>query len=191
MTADELPRQVASHPDTIVVDARSALEFRRGHVPGAVTCRSGPRRLDPCRQPTLRRPSSCIVATAPARGLPERCFGGAVSTTSACSTATWPGGGAPATPSRRDVDCRGRQDRVDDDRDDAWSLRSSLSARWSSPERRLSRRSLERPRRRCRSLCCRPCSPTSRGSVSGALPPWSKSTGAAGCSTPAQGRRRC
>lgn len=36
MTADELPRQLASHPDTIVVDARSGVEFRRGHVPGAV-----------------------------------------------------------------------------------------------------------------------------------------------------------
>ncbi|MBK5299164.1 MAG: rhodanese-like domain-containing protein [Vicinamibacteria bacterium] len=36
MTADEFHRHVASHPDTIVVDARSAVEFRRGHVPGAI-----------------------------------------------------------------------------------------------------------------------------------------------------------
>lgn len=36
MTGDELFRQLASQPDTIVVDARSGVEFRRGHVPGAV-----------------------------------------------------------------------------------------------------------------------------------------------------------
>ena len=36
MTDDELPAQVASNPDTVIVDTRSGIEFRRGHVPGAV-----------------------------------------------------------------------------------------------------------------------------------------------------------
>jgi rhodanese-related sulfurtransferase len=36
MTAEELSRQMASHPDIVIVDTRSSLEFRRGHVPGAV-----------------------------------------------------------------------------------------------------------------------------------------------------------
>lgn len=36
MTADDLSRQRAIRPDTVVVDVRSAFEYRRGHVPGAV-----------------------------------------------------------------------------------------------------------------------------------------------------------
>jgi rhodanese-related sulfurtransferase len=36
MKAADLPGQLASHPDTVVVDVRSGFEFRRGHVPGAV-----------------------------------------------------------------------------------------------------------------------------------------------------------
>ena len=36
MKAVDLPKQLASHPDTLVVDVRSGFEFRRGHVPGAV-----------------------------------------------------------------------------------------------------------------------------------------------------------
>ena len=36
MKAADLPEQLVSHPDTVVVDVRSAFEFRRGHVPGAV-----------------------------------------------------------------------------------------------------------------------------------------------------------
>ena len=36
MKATDLAEQLASHPDTVVVDVRSAFEFRRGHVPGAV-----------------------------------------------------------------------------------------------------------------------------------------------------------
>ncbi len=36
MTAQDLPGQLAARPETVVMDARSAFEFRRGHVPGAV-----------------------------------------------------------------------------------------------------------------------------------------------------------
>lgn len=36
MKASDLSGQLASHPDTVVVDVRSGFEFRRGHVPGAV-----------------------------------------------------------------------------------------------------------------------------------------------------------
>lgn len=36
MTADELSSRSADQPGTLVIDVRSAFEFRRGHVPGAV-----------------------------------------------------------------------------------------------------------------------------------------------------------
>ena len=36
MRAVELPQQRAAHTDMVIVDVRSALEYRRGHVPGAV-----------------------------------------------------------------------------------------------------------------------------------------------------------
>ena len=36
MRAVELPHQRAAQPDMVIVDVRSALEYRRGHVPGAV-----------------------------------------------------------------------------------------------------------------------------------------------------------
>lgn len=35
MTADELSGLCAAHPEAIVLDVRSAFEFRRGHIPGA------------------------------------------------------------------------------------------------------------------------------------------------------------
>ena len=36
MTGEELSSQCAAQPGTLVIDVRSAFEFRRGHVPGAV-----------------------------------------------------------------------------------------------------------------------------------------------------------
>jgi len=36
MTGKQLSRQCAAQPGTLVIDVRSAFEFRRGHVPGAV-----------------------------------------------------------------------------------------------------------------------------------------------------------
>jgi rhodanese-related sulfurtransferase len=36
MDARELLRRIESHGAPVIVDARSGLEFRRGHVPGAI-----------------------------------------------------------------------------------------------------------------------------------------------------------
>ena len=36
MRAVELSRQRAAHTDLVVLDVRSAFEYRRGHVPGAI-----------------------------------------------------------------------------------------------------------------------------------------------------------
>ncbi len=99
MRAVDLPRERAAQPDTVVVDVRSAFESRRGHVQAPFTFRSGRRRSGRCRRP-LRRRRRRVLRPRPAR---LDC-GSAVSlarrpATSACSTATWLGGGAQGSPS--------------------------------------------------------------------------------------------
>ena len=62
--------------------------------------RSGRPHFGRCARRPRRRRSSCIAATGRAPGSREHCCAGEVPATSACSKATWPGGGARARRAR-------------------------------------------------------------------------------------------
>jgi rhodanese-related sulfurtransferase len=56
MKPADLPEQLASQPDTVIVDVRSGFEFRRGHVPGAVHLPFWAAAFRPLRTPSLSTP---------------------------------------------------------------------------------------------------------------------------------------